>query len=236
VGDEEAEARVDIATQRAYMACPACCSVEHVEGCPKGPFPDATEWLRELFEGTLCEDCGWVTEPWYEHHKRFPTHKGCGWNVPSPPRRMVDDLYCASANHLYRRMAEEIFTYVLRDMTSPEGGFYSAEDADSEGVEGKFYVWSLDDLLAVLGSEEMEVTVQIFNVQPDGNFRDEAAGRKTGANILHRSGAGGNQPPMGAQRRRLSRKDLHTLPESQQAPHRKNLNKKPVEVRPLRVF
>jgi uncharacterized protein YyaL (SSP411 family) len=120
------------------------------------------------------------------------------WLVPHFEKMLYDqamtalaciEAYEAYGDECYRRMAEEIFTYVLRDMTAPEGGFYSAEDADSEGVEGKFYIWSLDELRAVLTPEELSMAVQIFNVQPDGNFRDESSGRQTGENILHRSGA-----------------------------------------------
>ena len=120
------------------------------------------------------------------------------WLVPHFEKMLYDqalialaciEAYEAYGDELYRRMAEDIFTYVLRDMTAPNGGFYSAEDADSEGVEGKFYVWSLDDLHAVLNPEELAIAVQTFNVQPDGNFRDEATRQMTGENILHGSGA-----------------------------------------------
>jgi uncharacterized protein YyaL (SSP411 family) len=70
-------------------------------------------------------------------------------------------------------------------MTSPEGAFFSAEDADSEGEEGKFYVWSVDEFRKVVGDGHSEVWEKIFNLKPDGNFSDEAGGQKTGANILH---------------------------------------------------
>jgi uncharacterized protein len=81
--------------------------------------------------------------------------------------------------------AREIFTYVLRDMRAPEGAFFSAEDADSEGVEGKFYVWEHADFRRVLGSAEADFWAPLFNVAPEGNFADEATGRRSGANILH---------------------------------------------------
>ena len=85
----------------------------------------------------------------------------------------------------YERTAKEIFTYVLNNLISPEGGFYSAEDADSEGVEGKFYLWLHEELLQLLDKEDAEVFLKIFAIDQDGNYRDEATGRKTGSNILH---------------------------------------------------
>ncbi|MBI2844936.1 MAG: thioredoxin domain-containing protein, partial [Chloroflexi bacterium] len=96
------------------------------------------------------------------------------------------EAYQATGKKEYRQVAEEIFTYVLRDMTSPEGGFYSAEDADSEGEEGKFYLWSEDEIREALG-EESELISRIFNTAREGNFREEASGQQTGQNILYLS-------------------------------------------------
>jgi uncharacterized protein YyaL (SSP411 family) len=70
-------------------------------------------------------------------------------------------------------------------MVSPEGGFYSAEDADSEGMEGKFYAWTEDDIRENLAGEDADLAVRLFNIAKPGNFEDEATHRKTGANILH---------------------------------------------------
>jgi uncharacterized protein YyaL (SSP411 family) len=70
-------------------------------------------------------------------------------------------------------------------MTSPEGGFYSAEDADSEGVEGKFYLWTQAELRAALGADEAAFWEPVLNVTAAGNYREEAGGQPTGANILH---------------------------------------------------
>jgi uncharacterized protein YyaL (SSP411 family) len=82
-------------------------------------------------------------------------------------------------------VVREIAEYVLRDLTSPEGAFYSAEDADSEGEEGKFYVWSLDEVEAVLGEEEASRAAAAWGLKPEGNYRDEASGETTGLNIPH---------------------------------------------------
>ena len=95
------------------------------------------------------------------------------------------ETYQITQKPFYARTVEEIFTYVLRDMTSAEGAFYSAEDADSEGEEGKFYVWHLDEFKKVIGTKQTAKWENIFNLQPDGNFADEATKQKTGANILH---------------------------------------------------
>jgi len=116
------------------------------------------------------------------------------WLLPHFEKMLYDQALIAQAcletyqitkDDSYAQTANEIFTYVLRDMTSAEGAFYSAEDADSEGEEGKFYVWSVDEFRKVLGAEHSEVWEKILNLKPDGNFSDEASGQKTGANILH---------------------------------------------------
>lgn len=116
------------------------------------------------------------------------------WLVPHFEKMLYDqallaiayvEAYQATGKEIYKNTAREIFTYVLRDMTSPEGGFYSAEDADSEGEEGKFYLWTEEEILEILGQEEGGLFIQIFNVRKDGNFSDEATGVKTGGNILH---------------------------------------------------
>ena len=95
------------------------------------------------------------------------------------------ETYQVTQDPFYAQTAQEIFTYVLRDMTSAEGAFYSAEDADSEGEEGKFYVWHLGEFQQVLNGEPSAKWEKIFNLQPEGNFADEATRQKTGANILH---------------------------------------------------
>ena len=89
----------------------------------------------------------------------------------------------------HQRHAREILAYVLRDMTSPEGGFYSAEDADSEGEEGKFYVWSLDEMREALGEEDAEIAALVWGATPQGNYLEEATKALTGTNILYVSRA-----------------------------------------------
>ncbi len=95
------------------------------------------------------------------------------------------EAYQATGKKAYEDTARQIFTYVMRDMTSPEGGFYSAEDADSEGEEGKFYVWTEDEIIGILGKDEAGLIIKAYNVEESGNFSEEASGEKTGSNILY---------------------------------------------------
>ncbi|MFZ5640985.1 MAG: thioredoxin domain-containing protein [Bacillota bacterium] len=105
------------------------------------------------------------------------------WLVPHFEKMLYDnallaiaylETYQATGKEQYARVAREIFTYVLRDMTSPEGAFYSAEDADSEGEEGKFYVWTPEEVKEVLGSEEGERFCRAFDITPRGNFEGKS--------------------------------------------------------------
>ena len=82
------------------------------------------------------------------------------------------EAYQATGKEEYKKTCREIFTYVMRDMTSPEGGFYSGEDADSEGEEGKFYLWTKNEIRQVLPDEEYELVKKIFNIKENGNFPD----------------------------------------------------------------
>ena len=92
------------------------------------------------------------------------------------------EAYQATGKVEYEKTCREIFTYVLRDMTAPEGGFYSGEDADSEGEEGKFYLWTDDEIRSVLSSEETELIKRVFNISKEGNFPE---GKSAGRNIFH---------------------------------------------------
>jgi len=116
------------------------------------------------------------------------------WLLPHFEKMLYDQALIAGAYleayqitkvSLWAETAADIFTYVLRDMTAAEGGFYSAEDADSEGEEGKFYVWTAQEFRRVLGDEVARRWETILRLSPEGNFTDEATRQKTGANILH---------------------------------------------------
>jgi uncharacterized protein YyaL (SSP411 family) len=101
------------------------------------------------------------------------------WLVPHFEKMLYDNallsrLYVhafhATGKPLYRRIAEETLEYVSREMASPEGGFYSAQDADSEGEEGKFFIWTPDEVKAALGTEDGDLFNQYFAVTEPGNF------------------------------------------------------------------
>ena len=117
----------------------------------------------------------------YDHigfgFSRYSTDKK--WLAPHFEKMLYDnallaiaylETYHATKKEPYADTARQIFTYVLRDMTSPEGGFYSAEDADSEGIEGKFYVWKVDEIKQVLGENDGQLFCTLFDITERGNF------------------------------------------------------------------
>lgn len=116
------------------------------------------------------------------------------WLVPHFEKMLYDQALLVPAyletfqitrKEEYARTAREVLNYVLRDMTDADGGFYSAEDADSEGEEGKFYLWSYNEIQQVLTPEQVELFSDVFNILESGNYMDEVTGSKTGGNILH---------------------------------------------------
>lgn len=109
------------------------------------------------------------------------------WLVPHFEKMLYDQALLALAyletfqvtqEACYAQTAREVLAYVLRDMTAPHGGFYSAEDADSEGQEGKFYLWTPEEIIAEAGKEAGELFCRYYEVSAGGNFEH-------GANILH---------------------------------------------------
>lgn len=88
-------------------------------------------------------------------------------------------------NELFKKTAIEIIEYLKREMLSPLGGFYSAEDADSEGEEGRFYLWKFDELKNLLSYDELKFFQSNFNISENGNFNEEATGLPSGKNIPH---------------------------------------------------
>ena len=117
------------------------------------------------------------------------------WFLPHFEKMLYDNALLSVAyaqasvvykNPDYERVARDVCDWVLREMTAPGGGFYSSLDADSEGVEGKFYVWNKSELEHILGPDT-ELFCRVFNTGDDGNFREEHSGTRTGMSILYLS-------------------------------------------------
>ena len=98
--------------------------------------------------------------------------------------RAYTDAFLLTGEQRYRRAAEETLDWVLREMADPRGGFYSALDAESEGVEGKFYLWTRGELVEVLAQERSERFAAVYGATAAGNYRGEGATPEGGANIL----------------------------------------------------
>ena len=116
------------------------------------------------------------------------------WLVPHFEKMLYDqallimaytEAFQATGEKEFSKTACETVTYILRDMTSPAGGFYSAEDADSEGVEGKFYLWAREEIVNILGPEDAALICDLFKVSEKGNFQEETGHSSNGGNILH---------------------------------------------------
>ncbi|MBN2563594.1 MAG: thioredoxin domain-containing protein [Phycisphaerae bacterium] len=137
----------------------------------------ATTTLDRMAQGGMYDQLG-------GGFHRYSTDRR--WLVPHFEKMLYDnallarvylEAWQATGKDLYRRVATEVFDYVLRDMTDRRGGFHSSEDADSEGQEGKFYVWTPDEIKAVLGKEDGAFFCGYYGVTVAGNFE--------GHSILH---------------------------------------------------
>ncbi len=130
----------------------------------------ALKTLDAMYQGGIFDHIGFG-------FSRYATDEK--WLVPHFEKMLYDNALLAMAyiegyqitrKKLYKEITEKIFTYVMRDMTSLEGGFYCAEDADSEGVEGKFYLWREEEIKNVLGEEEGKIFCRYYNITKEGNF------------------------------------------------------------------
>ncbi|MFP4697554.1 MAG: thioredoxin domain-containing protein [Eubacteriales bacterium] len=108
------------------------------------------------------------------------------WLVPHFEKMLYDNalliyaytkFYCITEDECYKHIVEEVIDYIVRDMQDSEGGFYCAEDADSEGEEGLFYIWDYDEIIEILGEDEGKAFAKYYNVTKEGNFE--------GKNILN---------------------------------------------------
>ena len=145
----------------------------------------ATKTLKQMRLGGIYDHIG------FGFH-RYSTDRH--WLVPHFEKMLYDqamiamaytEAYHITGEDIFAQTAREIFTYVLRDMTASEGGFFSAEDADSEGEEGKFYIWTEQEIKEVLGEDYGKEFNDIFSITTPGNYRDESSGKETRLNIPH---------------------------------------------------
>ena len=130
----------------------------------------ATFTLKKMAEGGIYDQLG-------GGFARYSTD--AKWHIPHFEKMLYDngpllslaaDCYAASGEALYRRVADETAAWVMREMQSPEGGYYSAYDADSEGEEGLFYVWTPDQLKQILSSQEYAVLAPHYGLDGAANF------------------------------------------------------------------
>ena len=126
--------------------------------------------LRKMARGGIYDHLGGG------FHRYSVDHR---WLVPHFEKMLYDNalltvLYLEAFQHtgepLFRQVVQETLSYVIREMTDPQGGFYSTQDADSEGEEGKFFVWDQEEVCALLGQEEGRLFCRYYDVRPEGNF------------------------------------------------------------------
>ncbi|CUI16383.1 conserved hypothetical protein [Candidatus Protochlamydia naegleriophila] len=168
-----------------------------IKGAPKFPIGYQYSFMLRFYEGMKDSRALFLVERTLDmmHRGGIYDHLGGGfsrysvdekWLIPHFEKMLYDNAILAQSyleawqltkKPLYQEVAEEIFNYIIRDMTYPGGGFYSAEDADSEWHEGFFYTWTYDEVKQVLGEEDGKLFCQFYDVTPEGNFE--------GRNILH---------------------------------------------------
>lgn len=141
--------------------------------------------LREMRLGGLWDHVG------FGFHRYSTDHK---WLLPHFEKMLYDQAMLLMAyaegwkltkDPLLKQTAYEIVEYVDSRLTSEEGAFYSAEDADSEGEEGKFYLWKTEEIDSILSEAKATLFKKLYNMEEEGNFRDEATQQKSGKNIPH---------------------------------------------------
>ena len=168
-----------------------------IKGAPKFPIGYQAGFMFRYYAQTKDNRSLFLVERTLDmmHRGGIYDHLGGGfsrysvdekWLVPHFEKMLYDNAILAQSyleawlmtkNSMFKNVCEETLDYVLRDMTFSEGGFYSAEDADSEGYEGKFYTWLYEEVVDLLGEEEALLFCDFYDITPDGNFE--------GRNILN---------------------------------------------------
>ena len=116
------------------------------------------------------------------------------WLVPHFEKMLYDqgmileslaEAYSLSFKDLFRETSEEIYLYVNEVLKSKDGGFFSAEDADSEGQEGAFYTWELEEIRGILTKDESAFFEHLYGIEQEGNFNEEVSSARNGKNIIY---------------------------------------------------
>src|SRR3954447_6044298 len=177
-------------------------------GAPKFPPASALEFLMARGETVIVERTldAIASGGIYDHvgggFARYAVDST--WQIPHFEKMLYDNALLARAylhgwqllgRERYRSVCEETLDWALREMQGPEGGFYSALDADSEGVEGRFYVWTPEEVREVL-AEQADAIIEHFGVSERGNFE--------GANVLHLPAGAEAVPPPGFEQARAA--------------------------------
>ena len=172
---------------------------------PKFPSPHTLMFLLRYWKRTGNERALEMVEKTLDEIRKggifdqvgFGVHRystDAQWRVPHFEKMLYDqallvmaytEAYQATKCPDYKKTAGEIITYVLRDMVSPDGAFYSAEDADSPGGEGAYYTWTIPEIQDVLGTEDAAIAKKLYNLSPDGNYSHTEG--EFGKNILYRT-------------------------------------------------
>ena len=172
---------------------------------PKFPTPHSLSFLVRYYQRTGKEEALNMVSHTLRQIRLSGTYDQIGWGihrystdrewlVPHFEKMLYDqalfavaclETYQLTKDPLMKEACKNTLDYVSRELSSPEGGFYSAEDADSEGEEGKFYLWTKDELISVLGVEDGKTFINIFGCESSGNYLDEATRQRTGKNIPH---------------------------------------------------
>ena len=161
-----------------------------MKGAPKFPLGYQANFLLRYFLRSQDNRALFLVEKTLEmmHRGGIYDHIGGGfarysidehWEIPHFEKMLYDNALLAGSyleawrvtgRDLYRQVCQEILTWVLRDMTAPEGGFYTALDADSNGIEGLYYTWTRDEVESILGQEKAELFCDFYTILEEGNF------------------------------------------------------------------
>lgn len=172
---------------------------------PKFPSPHNLMLILRYWKRTGDENALYIVEKTLQSmrlggifdHLGFGFHRystDADWLLPHFEKMLYDqaslmmaytEAYQITGKSEYADVIHNIFEYVTRDLTGSEGAFYSAENADSEGEEGKFYTWTKKQIEDTLDDDAASIFMQVYNIYDEGNFDDEATRKKTGFNILH---------------------------------------------------